>query len=209
MRINTHRPPETRAEGEARFIEGYAAVFYREGDPSTEYELWEGCFERVMPTAFREIPNDVCAFWQHDSKQILGRNKAGTLKLEVDDIGLRYSIRCGTSPAHINALEAIERGDIDGSSFSFNVREEAWKFLPDRREIRELIQLELLEVSPVTWPAYSGATAGARDKGDIAEARLAREAVIRSGRRERFAKLMEIDAILYPIRCDENFASKH
>ena len=49
-----HRAPEIRSDGDKFVIGGYAAVFYRAGDPSTEYELWPGTVERIAPTAFDE-----------------------------------------------------------------------------------------------------------------------------------------------------------
>ncbi|MEZ6117480.1 MAG: HK97 family phage prohead protease [Pirellulaceae bacterium] len=81
-------------------IQGIAAVFYRAGDPSTEYELWKGAVERIMPGAFdKTLPErDVVALWQHDHTRPLGRLSAGTLTINVDAVGLHYAIARANRP---------------------------------------------------------------------------------------------------------------
>ena len=49
---------EKREDGK-RFIKGYAAVYYREGDKGTEYALWDDLFERILPGAFDEAIKDI------------------------------------------------------------------------------------------------------------------------------------------------------
>ena len=197
-RITTLRPLEVRRDGDETRIEGYAAVFFRAGDPGTEYELWPGTFERVLPGAFDSVPgSDVRAFWQHDSSRILGRTSSGTLDLSIDDVGLRYSIVAGSSPQHLDAIESIEPGDVDGSSFGFRIKVETWREGEAGGEIRELVELDVLEVSPVTFPAYTGTSAGLRSDGQgVAEIRAAREAARRDSERARRARTMDIDKLL-------------
>ena len=61
-------------------ISGYAAVFFREGDPGTQYELFEGAVERIMPGAFDDAlrdRTDVVALLIHNFDWLLGRTKSG------------------------------------------------------------------------------------------------------------------------------------
>src|SRR5690606_6184684 len=54
---------ERREDGGA-VIRGRGAVYYRKDDPGTEYELWPGVVERIMPGAFDDvIGGDVRSFF--------------------------------------------------------------------------------------------------------------------------------------------------
>jgi HK97 family phage prohead protease len=142
-------------------ITGYAAVFYREDDPGTEFQLWDGAVERIMPGAFDSYgDDDVRALFNHDSSQILGRQKAGTLLLDVNRQGLRYTIMPSDSRIFSDVHQAIRRGDVDGSSFQFRITDEEWRS-EDGVEVREIKSVQLLDVGPVTFPAYGAATSEA------------------------------------------------
>jgi len=112
---------ETRADGN-KVICGYAAVFYNSADPGTQYELWPGNVERIMPTAFdRAIreKDDCRALVNHNPDLLLGRTSAGTLKLFADTVGLGYEIIPPNTQAAKDCIASIERGDMTGSSFGF------------------------------------------------------------------------------------------
>jgi HK97 family phage prohead protease len=63
--------------------------------------------------------------------------------------------------------EAVKRGDLTGSSFSFEIEEEEY-YEEQGRTIRELRSVRLYDVGPVTYPAYEatnvGLTMGANSK---------------------------------------------
>lgn len=160
-------PKLKRAEGQPDKIGGYASVFYREGVPGTEYimDFWGlTLIERIMPGAFdRAIAeDDVRCLMNHESDHLLGRTKSGTLRLTADEVGLLYECDPPTSPAGMNAVEAIRRGDMDGSSFAFTVDKEMVTDIEPGVIIREIFDTTLYDVGPVTFPAYEGATAGIR-----------------------------------------------
>lgn len=159
--------------GKPLTIRGYAAVFYRAGDPSTEFERGEGVVERIMPGAFDAAlaEDDVRCLNNHEEECVLGRRVPGgdknTLRLGVDERGLWYE--CDLDPTREPIYRSIERGDITGSSFSFACRTElgakrgkdVWEEI-NGVIVRSIYDLTLLDVSPVTFPAYEGATAEAR-----------------------------------------------
>lgn len=156
-------------ESDPARIVGYGAVFYRAGDAGTEYWLWDDIVERIMPGAFdRAIrEDDVRSFFNHDANIVLGRNKAGTLDLSIDAVGLRYDIKTpDTQLVRDQVLGPISRGDVSGSSFMFCATKTAW--IEEKREgggtlyIREVQECQLYEVGPVVFPAYEGATSGTR-----------------------------------------------
>ena len=158
---------ESRAdgdEGELPLIVGYAAVFYREDNPGTEFDLFgDGeYFEHIMPGAFDsalERGDDVRGLFNHDPNLLLGRNKSGTLRLSVDDVGLKYEIDPPDTQVARDLITSIKRGDVTGSSFGFVVKSQAFRE-KDNLVIREIEDLELLfDVSPVTYPAYTATQA--------------------------------------------------
>lgn len=180
---------ELRAEGEKFFVEGYAAVFYREGDAGTEYVLWEGYVERILPGAFdRALREDDCrCLFNHDSDHILGRTKPGTLSLSVDQVGLKYRAELPDTQCGRDVRVSIERGDVDGSSFGFEALAQR-RTETDERMIRELLECRLYDVGPVTFPAYKATTTEiARRSAD--EYRQQRDAAVKQGvaRRRRLA----------------------
>lgn len=192
----TARRPELReqSDGAPPMIVGYAAVFYREGDPGTEYEMWPAgsgwprVVERIMPGAFDRAvkEDDVRGLFNHDPANILGRKSAGTLRLSVDDIGLRYEIDPPDTQTARDLLVSLKRGDVSGSSFAFIPTKTEYRDLIDNatgkgETIVERLQVELLDVGPVTFPAYTGATSGARS-GEPDEASRAEVEAIRAER---------------------------
>lgn len=167
-----------RAEGAPASIVGYGAVFYNAADPGTQYEWqgWSGTYrERIMPGCFDRAlrEDDVRGLFNHDPNCVLGRISAGTMKLSIDMTGLLYDINPPATTAARDVMESIDRGDITGSSFAFVPTEIRWTELMEDSQtimIREIMQAELYDVGPVTYPAYGASTTGIRAAGDLAEA---------------------------------------
>lgn len=156
-------PPaiETRADGKT-VISGYAAVFY-DGHSRSEYRLAEGVYERVLPGAFGEVlqrSEPVVALFNHDAAWVLGATANGTLALRVDEVGLHYTIVAPDTTMGRDVAAMVGRGDVRGSSFAFQVRGREGQHWRDegQKQIRELRNVELRDVGPVTFPAYKGTT---------------------------------------------------
>lgn len=151
-------------------IVGYAAVFY-DGTPRTQYQLWPGCVERIMPGAFSEaIDGDVAGLRNHNAEALLGRTTAPTptLRLREDRVGLRYEIDPPDTTCGRETVTLIERGDMQGSSFAFRVNDERWTeevVGGVTIQVREILNVTLYDVGPVTFPAYSATTAGIGSSG--------------------------------------------
>lgn len=175
MRWGNVLETETRVEQRdgTPVISGYAAVYYRQGDAGTEF-TGLGFRERIAPGAFDRTvaEDDIRGLFDHRSDRVLGRTRAGTMKLEIDKRGLRYEIPFDDQdPDHRAVKRKLERGDISGSSFGFRVRDEEWT-TEEGEDVRTLRDIALSEVSIVTFPAYVGTNAGVRDE-DLAEIRQA------------------------------------
>lgn len=155
-----------RAEGDPPVISGYAAVFYNADDPGTEYELWDCMVERIASGAFdralREA-HDARGLFNHDANMLLGRVSSGTLKLSVDEIGLRYELSPPDTQAGRDVVVSIERGDLSGSSFAFVPTRSVWIEEGDRC-IRMIEDLDLYDVCPVTYPAYKSTSTHMRSQ---------------------------------------------
>lgn len=157
----------TRADNtEDMYIEGYFAVFNR------ETELWPGAFEEIAPEAFNEtLGNDIRALTNHETRLVLGRNKANTLELKVDSHGLwgRIKINPKDSDA-VNTYERVKRGDVDQCSFGFNIVEELTDWRDDGTVKWTIKKIDLHEVSVCTFPAYEDTGVQAR-KAEVSQYR--------------------------------------
>ncbi|MFD2306008.1 HK97 family phage prohead protease [Enterococcus termitis] len=152
---------QTRDNEEAgeKKIAGYFVVF------NSETELWPGAFEEILPEACQTIPDDVRALFDHDSSKVLGRTKAGTLTLKADSKGLFGEILINENDSDaVNLYERVKRGDIDQCSFGFRVLEEDTEWRDDGTVKWTIKEIELFEVSVVTFPAYEDTEVEARRK---------------------------------------------
>lgn len=142
---------EVKADENGRtVIRGYAAVFESESqDLGGFVEIVErGAFDEVM----RSNPD---VFGKYNHERVIGRTSSGTMRLMVDERGLRYEIDPPRSAADV--VELIERGDIRGSSFAFRSRpaDEAWDRDANGRMIRRIKKFSFLgDAGPVDTPAY-------------------------------------------------------
>jgi HK97 family phage prohead protease len=141
---------EVRADAEIPTIRGYAAVFNRMSQPLGNF------MERIAPGAFADsLASDVRALWQHDTSRVLGRTKNGTLKIWEDERGLGFEVMPPDTQDGRDALALIARGDVDQMSFGFTVPNGGDSWQQDGgMPVRTLNRVNLIEVSPVTFPAY-------------------------------------------------------
>jgi len=137
---------EARSDSDEMIIEGYAALYDNETNIGPFKEtIARGAFDDVMD-------NDVRALMNHDPNYVLGRTGAGTLELEADNTGLKYRIKLGEQQYAKDLYESVKRGDISQSSFAFTIAEQSWN---ENRTVRSVDKVAtLLDVSPVTYPAY-------------------------------------------------------
>lgn len=154
-----------KAEGEPTKIIGYAVRWGQLSNPLGWFQDFQEKFERgAFTKALAEKRDQIYAAWNHDSGQILGRSPS-TLKLEEDEIGLRYEI---DPPSWADKyVESIERGDVRGSSFIFRPVNQQWDESNPDMAIRSILEADLFEVSPVTTPAYPTSSVGVRSVEEV------------------------------------------
>jgi HK97 family phage prohead protease len=157
--------------GEIRFT-GHAAIF--------ESPTWIGPpkwgFQEVIARgAFAKTINesDVRFLINHDPNLILARTTAGTMTLAEDKIGLAVDAQLAATSYGQDLAVSLERGDMSQMSFGFRVVREEWEEIEVEPgvviERRTLQEVELFDVSSVTYPAYEDTDGG------LAAATMARE----------------------------------
>ena len=154
---------QTRAdnnETDEMKITGYFVVF------NSETELYDGMYEEISDKAFANIDlSDIRALADHDTAKVLGRTKSNTLKLSVDDKGLYGEITINKNDSEaVNLYERVKRGDIDQCSFGFNILDETMDTRADGSTKWTITEIELFEVSVVTFPAYADTAVEARSE---------------------------------------------
>jgi len=161
---------ELRAdESGTKTLTGYAAVFNSPTDIGGYFT------EQIAPGAFAEtIKGDVRCLFNHQSGNVLGRTKSGTLRLLEDAHGLRFEVDLPDTALGRDVGTLVARGDISGCSFDFRAMKQSWDDTVDPPK-RTLEKVEISEVSIVTFPAYADTTVGVRSLEAIrAEAEEAR-----------------------------------
>ena len=149
-----------REENDELIVEGYAVVF----DTPTVLFDYDGIEykEQIATTAFDEADmKDVIMNYNHDGK-VVARLKNSTLKLEVDDFGLKITAFLGGTQEGRNLYEEIKGGYISDMSFAFTVAKDSYD-RDTRTTTIEKIK-KLYDVSAVSIPAYPTTSLSARSK---------------------------------------------
>lgn len=146
----------------SRHIEGYGSVF-------NERSVDLGGFQEIIaPGAFDGVieRSDVKCYLDHNpEKGILARsrNGQGSLSLELDERGLKYSFDAPHTNLGDEVVEGLKRGDYSQSSFAFTVADETWTKEEDGTYLRTINKIGgLYDVSIVANPAYEGTSVALR-----------------------------------------------
>jgi HK97 family phage prohead protease len=142
----------------SRIIGGYASVYNKRSEPLG------GFVEIVEPSCWNKSradnwPGVVCRF-EHHNLMLLGTTASGTLQLSPDNVGLDYSV--DLPECRNDVWEMVQRRDIRNSSFAFQVYDDDFTH-DEGMPVRHLLSARLIDVSPVTTPAYLDSSVNARD----------------------------------------------
>lgn len=145
------RMEEVQYEGHT--IRGYAAVY------NSDSEWMGGFYEQIASGAFDSVmDNDTRAYFNHDENLLLGRVSSGTLRIAADARGLYYEVDLPNTSYANDLVELMKRGDVNQSSFAFLIERDRWEER-DGKTYRIIEKVSrLLDVSPVSQPAYPDAT---------------------------------------------------
>jgi HK97 family phage prohead protease len=120
--------------------------------------------EYVKRGAFSKTLNDgadVRLLIDHEGVP-LARTKSGTMRLKEDERGL--AVEADLDPMNPDAarvISAMKRGDLSQMSFAFRTIKDQFS---DDRMVRELREVQLYDVSVVTFPAYEETVAEIRSR---------------------------------------------
>ena len=136
---------------------GYAALFDSPSEPMPFIEyVKRGAFSKTLNDGA-----DVRLLIDHEGVP-LARTKSGTMRLMEDERGL--AVEADLDPMNPDAarvISAMKRGDLSQMSFAFRTIQD--KFSDDRM-VRELREVQLYDVSVVTFPAYEQTVAEIRSR---------------------------------------------
>lgn len=150
---------ESRTDGgDMRTISGYAITFNAWSHP-----LGYGNYkfiERIDSRSLQECDlSDVIDTFNHNVDDILARTSSGTLKLEVDEIGLKFSFEAPNTSRGNDLVELVKRGDVNKCSFIMEVSGESWTYADEtngkqyhERTITGISKI--WDISQVVYPAY-------------------------------------------------------
>jgi uncharacterized protein len=149
----TFKVEEFRTTAEGKLV-GHAAVF------NSPTQIYRDMYEQIAPGAFARAlqeKQDVRALFNHDPNFVIGRTKSGTLFVREDSKGLAIEINPPDTTWAKDLQTSIQRGDIDQMSFGFRTKKDQFeeRVIEGQKVIlRTLIDVDLCDVSPVTFPAY-------------------------------------------------------
>ena len=175
---NSYRTAQFKTREETETGDLILSGYFIKFDEITE--LWPGYFEVIKREGVEKaIQNaDIRALFNHDDSLVLGRTGNGTVILGVDEIGLFGDIIINKEdPQAIGAYARVQRGDVIGCSFGFIPIKINTEERDDGSYLDTILELEIFEVSPCTFPAYPQTEIAARQKDFESQKRANREAL--------------------------------
>lgn len=167
-RVEKVKVEERNEEKKGALIRGIAVKVNSEADLGWFREI-------IMPGALDKVLADTdkldcrCLF-NHDANLILARaNKnTDTLKLMLNADGdLEFEYETPNRSYALDLADSIASGDVSQCSFAFRIAKDGQRWIFDEEDpnndLREINEIsELLDVSPVTYPAYPDTQVGER-----------------------------------------------
>ena len=152
---------ETRTEENSseKIISGYINKFNTRSKYMGFYEeVANGAFDKTLADG-----HNIYAMYNHNSDKILGSTRSGSLKLNVDDVGLHFELRINPNISYASDIaELVKSGDLEGCSFGFWVTDDEWTYTEDKVDLRIIKEVELIEVTITPFPAYLDSEASCR-----------------------------------------------
>ena len=186
--------------GESRTIEGYAIVFGVES--RILYDYWDNYREIIEPGAITEErlkEMDIKMTMYHNREKILARSNQGegTLKLTVDEVGVKYSFEAPNTVDGDTALELVKRGDLSGSSFMFWTDEKSGVSYEKRSDgimLRRVKNIGMIyDMTIAADPAYEQTPVAAREAYSQFEKKEEKKPISSKWARDRRERELELN----------------
>lgn len=165
-----------KKDSEKKVIQGYAVVFDSWTDISSWGEIWKECIRKgAFTQSLKE--NSILALYNHDFNNVLAR-KDVNMKLVEDDKGLYFEIELPDTTQGNDLYELIDKGIVNQCSFSGYVRKNLWSEDNGGNVLREILEIDLIEITITPIPAY-----------EVTEAEVKRSREIKSTKENKEDKL--------------------
>lgn len=145
--------------GKGKTLSGYAAIFNSEAVLGDFIEvIRQGAFAKSLATG-----SNIRALYHHQGDALLGTTRSGTLQLLEDDKGLMFTLTLPETTHGKDLAILVDRGDVAGCSFGFRVAPggDRWE-QRGKQMVRELLNVDLLEITLTADPAYQDTTVAVR-----------------------------------------------
>ena len=181
-------------EQHGHFLSGRPIVFGQRTDL--------GFYDEIIEAGALDTTDlkDVRFLVNHNTDMIpLARSRNNTenstmqMSVDADGMGIRVDLDTENNADARSLYSAVSRGDITGMSFMFVVDKDSWDNVDTEHPTRHVRSIRnVMEVSAVTWPAYSQTSIQARgiadaldsakaslesERAKIAELKLAKEKI--------------------------------
>jgi uncharacterized protein len=168
-------------------LEGYVAKFgVRSKFMGFFEEIQRGAFDRTLSDG-----HNIFSMYSHDKSKILGSTKSGSLKLEIDNIGLRFALEIDPEISYAkDTYLLVKNRDVEGCSFGFICKEDEWKLGEDDAEVRLLKDVDLIECTITAFPAYSQTEVSCRSYDEFKEEQKNEKQRIENKRRVLYLKTL-------------------
>ena len=141
-----------KKDSEKKVIQGYAVVFDSWTDISSWGEIWKECIRKgAFTQSLKE--NSILALYNHDFNNVLAR-KDVNMKLVEDDKGLYFEIELPDTTQGNDLYELIDKKIVNQCSFSGYVRKNLWSEDNGGNVLREILEIDLIEITITPIPAY-------------------------------------------------------
>ena len=141
-----------KKDSEKKVIQGYAVVFDAWTDISGWGESWKECIRKgAFTQSLKE--NSILALYNHDFNNVLAR-KDVNMELVEDDKGIYFEIELPDTTQGNDLYELIDKGIVNQCSFSGYVRKNLWSEDNGGNVLREILEIDLIEITITPIPAY-------------------------------------------------------
>ena len=181
-------------------IEGRAIVFNSE---TLIRDLNGDFYETIEPQALDKTDfRDVLLFVNHDTQKIAlarSKNGKGTMSFQVKEDGLyfRAELDIKNNTEARSLYSAIKRGDMDGMSFMFRVKEDEWRNIESKNPKRVIKNISIVhELSVVNFPAYKDTQVSTRSDAETEDLLKEVRASFKEIKQD-YQKALELEKIKY------------
>lgn len=142
----------SKTENDKKIIQGYAVVFDKWTDINKWGDTWKECIRKGAFTQSLS-ENSILGLYNHDFNNVLGR-KDVNMSLYEDDKGLHFEIELPNTTQANDLYELINKGIVNQCSFAGYVRKNVWSQDEADNVLREILEIDLVEITITPIPAY-------------------------------------------------------